>query len=151
MNPLRTIFCLTLLAVFAVSASAQERVAHYATGRAGTESFEAFGFWVRDGRPAAITYTFGSPAEVTELKYVGPAGWRKSPAFKVQFLTGRALYVVPQGLTLRVTDDVGYSKVFRWRYEGPVDGRGTACMPCASDAREAMRLIKAHFILNRRP
>jgi len=151
MQTLRTVLCLTVLAVFAASASAQERVAHYSTGRAGTARFEALGFWVRNGEPTGITYTFGSPAEVAELKYAGPEGWRKSPAFKVQFLTGRTLYVVPQGLTLRVTDGARYSKVFRWQYEGPVDGRGTACMTCAADAREAMRLIKEHFILNRRP
>ena len=84
------------------------------------------------------------------MKYVGIEGWRKWPAFKVKFLTGRTLHVVPQGLTLRVTDDAKYSKVFRWQYEGPVEGRGTACVPCAADAREAMQLIKAHF-LNLRP
>ena len=147
-----SVLCFVFLAAFmcVTSASAQERVANYSTGRAGTAGFEAFRFWVRDGQPAAVTYISGSPAEVIELKYAGPEAWRKSPAFKVQFLTGRTLYVVPQWLTLRVTDGAKYSKVFRWQYEGPVNGRGTACAPCANDAREAMQLIKAHF-LSRRP
>src|SRR5215204_2429171 len=149
MHAPRTILCLTLLTVFAVSASAQERVANYSTGRAGTARFESFGFWVRDGQPAAITYTFGSPAEVIELKYAGAESWRKAPAFKVQFVTGRTLYVIPQWLTLRVTDGAKYSRVFRWQYEGPRNGRGTACVPCAADEREAMQLIKAHFLSQR--
>ena len=147
-----SILCIVFLTALACagSAEAQERVANYTAGRAGTARFEALGFWVRDGQPSGITYTFGSPAEVIELKYVGIEGWRKWPAFKVKFQNGRTLYVVPQGLTLRVTDDAKYSKVFRWQYEGPVGGRGTACVPCAADAREAMQLIKAHF-LNLRP
>jgi hypothetical protein len=39
-----------------------------------------------------------------------------------------------------------YSKIFRWEYERPVDGRGTFCEPCVGEDKEAITFIKKYFM-----
>jgi hypothetical protein len=139
------------LAVMVVAASvvvsAQERVANYSTGRLGSAAFEHFSFGVRDGQRAAIEYTYGPRWKEITLEYAGAETWKGEKAFKVRFPNGRELYVIPRGETLRVVDVSGkYSKLFRWQYEGPVNGRGTFCDSCAEDETEAMRLMRAHYL-----
>src|ERR1043165_5607903 len=138
---------LTAVLLAAATARAQEHVANYSTGKTGSQSFEELSFWTRDGKRAEIGYIYGKEWKELKLSYAGPEGWKSENAFKVQFPNGHILYIIPRGLTLRVVDAGGsYSKIFRWYYEGPVNGRGTFCEPCAEDEREAIQIVKAYFL-----
>jgi hypothetical protein len=67
--------------------------------------------------------------------------------FKIQFTNKYVLYIIPTGLRLKVTDVTGkYNKTFSWEYEGPVNGIGTYCDPCADDDNDAMKIIHASYM-----
>jgi len=55
--------------------------------------------------------------------------------------------MIPLAAQLQVTDERGtYNKLFSWEYEGPVNGMGTFCEPCAGDPEEAMQLIRIYCL-----
>ena len=86
------------------------------------------------------------PARDLPLKYLGPIRLKGHQGFRVRFSNGLILNLWPEGDKLRVTDTKGkYNKLFSWEYEGPVNGIGTFCTPCAQDAAEALRLLKPYF------
>lgn len=143
----RTLSLAIIVAAAAVAVQAQGRVANFSTGRAGSASFEQFGFWVKEGRRAEIDYVYGADRRESQVTWVGAERWKGSRAFKVKFANGRELYIIPQGERLRVVDASGkYAKVFRWMYEGPVNGRGTFCQPCAEGSAEAAALVRDNFM-----
>ena len=39
-----------------------------------------------------------------------------------------------------------YLKTFKWEYEGPINGIGTFCTPCAEDEVEVMELLKIDYL-----
>jgi hypothetical protein len=140
-----------LILFFLIPAAAfgQDRVANYETGKLGTKSYERFSFWVKDGMPSEVTYGFGRDWYDKEIKptYAGPVAIKGARGFKLQFPNGQLFYVIPQGRVLRITDSSGkYTKIFRWSYEGPVNGRGTYCDPCTQDPKEAIELIRSSYL-----
>ena len=138
----------TLLAaaLAAHPAHAQNQVANYGFGQAGTASYEHFSFWIKDGRRTDIQYAYGRDRKDTQLRYAGPVRLNGQPGFRVQFANGHTLYVVPSGNTLRVTTKTAAPKTFTWEYEGPVNGVGTACSVCAPDAAAALRLLRQYYL-----
>lgn len=123
------------------------RVANYSIGRYGTPGYEHFSFWVKEGGKLEILYAYGKSDNELRLAFSGRDICIGRPCFKVLFSNGREFYVRPSGLNLEVADAKrNYLKVFRWEYEGPRDGRGTFCSVCAEDEKEAMQVIKKHFL-----
>jgi hypothetical protein len=140
-------FVLGVGALAARPALAQNQVANYGYGQPGTAGYEHFSFWTRDGHRSDAAYASGKNREDAQLRYIGPSKITGQPGFKVRFLNGRTLYLVPSGTTLHVAATPGTApKIFVWEYEGPVNGVGTQCSVCAEDAQSAMRLIRAHYL-----
>ena len=128
-------------------ALAQNQVANYGYGQPGTAGYEHFSFWTNNGRRSNAAYASGTNREDAQLRYLGPSKLAGQPGFRVQFLNGRTLYLVPSGTTLQVATAAGAApKTFTWEYEGPVNGVGTTCSVCAEDAQAAMRLLRAHYL-----
>jgi hypothetical protein len=104
--------------------------------------FESLSFW-SGPNGKAIDYEYGADQKRVRLRAIGPAAG--GDGFAVRFPNGLVLDVVPQGKVLQVSDRKGgYSKTFEWRYEGPVDGRGTFCTPCVEEA-DAIGFVRGNF------
>lgn len=137
----------SLLLLSQVALAQPGQVANYSTGQPGTDGYEQFSFWVRNSTVSDISYVYGRNRKEAKITYLGKSSLNGKPAFKLGLPTGVVLYAVPLDITLMVTDRPGkYVKRFSWQYEGPVDGIGTFCQPCAPDERSAMRLIKAFYL-----
>ncbi len=94
-----------------------------------------------------MTYSYGANDKEVKVAYMGVDTLKGESGFKLQFANGHILYVVPKGLSLKIVDSEGkYSKSFQWKYEGPVEVRGTFCDVCAEDEKAAMKLIKRYFM-----
>ena len=79
--------------------------------------------------------------------YTGKSVFNGEQCFKVKFTNGYELMIIPQGLNLKVVDSEGqYNKLFKWHYEGPINGIGTFCEPCAEDENESILLINEYFM-----
>lgn len=138
---------LVVSALAARPARAQNQVANYGYGQPGTAGYEHFSFWTNNGRRSNVGYAAGSNREDAQVRYLGPGKLNGQPGFKVKFLSGRTLYLVPSGTTLQVATAAGATpKTFAWEYEGPVNGVGTDCSVCAASAEAAMRLVRAHYL-----
>lgn len=137
----------TLLVCTATFAHAQSKVANYSYGKPGTASYEHFSFWTQDGQRADLSYTYGQDRKEAKLTYLGPEKVNGKPAFKVRFPNKHMLYLIPTGTTLRVTDNkLAAQKTYRWEYEGPVNGIGTFCQPCAEDEKQAMQVVLGSYL-----
>ena len=96
-------------------------------------------FSSRGGRQAAVR-----APETATLRVLGRSAG--GDGFALGFPNGLVLDAIPQGEALRLRDRNGtYDKVFEWKYEGPVEGRGTACTACVDEA-EAVGFVRRHFI-----
>lgn len=136
-----------MLATRTVPAQNLNQVANYGYGQPGTAGYEHLSFWALNGRRSDVGYAAGTNREDAQVRYAGPTRVGGQPGFRVKFLSGRTLYVVPSGITLRVSDALGAAlKTFTWEYEGPVNGVGTVCSVCVADSAAAMRLIRAHYL-----
>ena len=144
------ILCFTLyfIGFFTVPALAETaQVANYSVGKYGTKSYEHFSFWVKSDKREAIEYSYGKEGKYQKITYLDSSPYRGKRAFRLKFDDGLILHAVPQGSALLLTDVNGkYRKVFKWEYEGPVDGRGTFCSECAQDDKTAMNLLEKYFI-----
>lgn len=121
------------------------KVANFALPGHGYDSpgFESLSFW-NGPNGKAINYEYGANHKQVRLRPVGPAAG--GGGFAVRFPNGLVLDVVPQGKALQVSGRGGsYSKTFEWKYEGPVDGRGTFCAPCVEEA-DAIAFVREHFM-----
>ncbi len=126
---------------------AQTKVANYYYNKAGTDQYEHFSFWVRNGQRADITYAYGKDRKEARLAFLGKDIVKGMPAFKVQFPNGTLLYLIPNGTSLNVTADKNrLPKLFTWEYEGPVNGIGTFCNVCAQDRNEAIQLVRRYYL-----
>ncbi len=133
-----------------VAVSAQTQVANFATGKVNTGSYEHFSFYATNGARGEITYVYGkegvSGAEI-KANYLGTDTWRGMTGFKIGLLNNQVLLVVPQKTSLKIIDEKGkYNKIFRWEYEGPVDGRGTWCEQCTQSGKESVALLRKYFL-----
>jgi hypothetical protein len=138
-----------VLSFLTSSASAQMQVANFSTGKVGTKSYEHFSFYVEDGAKADITYAYGKDGrggKEIKLDYLGRDTLDGLAVFKIGFPNKQVLYVIPQKTSLKIVDEKGkYNKIFRWEYEGPVNGRGTWCDSCTQDGKESVALIRRYF------
>lgn len=131
------IFCFGVL-----RANAQTKVASYSFGKPGTDNYENFSFWTKDGKRTLLEYSYSKNRREVKLKYIGRDTLNGKPCFKIQFSNGYILLVTLKGIKLNITDAKGkYNKIFEWEYEGPVNGIGTYCDVCAHDEEEAMQII----------
>jgi len=136
-----------LVAVPRAQAQKANRVANYYTGTPNTASYEHFSFWTTDGRRGDMQYSHGADRLDVALRYAGAAQLQGHAAFKVRFPDGKLLYVAPADTTLLVAPTAtAEPQVFRWEYEGPVNGVGTDCSVCAPDAAVAAELVRKHFV-----
>lgn len=136
-----------LLLLFLTTLVNAQKVANYSFGKPGTKDFEQFAFWVKDGNRSEIVYTYGKDWKELKLKYAGIVTSGGRTSFKVEFPNKYILLISAQGDRLKVVDAAGkYSKTFAWKYEGPVNGIGTFCQPCAEDKEEAISLVKKSFL-----
>lgn len=120
------------------------KVANFALPGQGYDSpgFESLSFW-SGPNGKAIDYEYGADQKRVRLRAIGPGAG--GDGFAVRFPNGLVLDVVPQDKSLRVSDRRGgYSKTFEWKYEGPVDGRGTFCTPCVEEA-DAIGFVRENF------
>lgn len=127
------------------------RVANFSYGTTDSPDFESYSFWVRSNQKSDIGYTYTSKTGTTKklkLKYAGVSPWNGQQAFKIKFPNGLLLYAIPSnGETLKIVSlDGTYSKIFQWQYEGPVNGIGTWCEPCAQDGKDAVKILKTYYL-----
>jgi hypothetical protein len=123
------------------------KVANYSFGKPGTDKYEHFDFWTKDGKPTEINYAYGKKRKEVKLQNLGKDRLNGSDCFKVKFTNNYVLYIIPHGQQLQVTDPSGkYNKTFSWEYEGPVNGIGTFCDVCAIDDEDAMNLIHSTYL-----
>ncbi len=144
-----SIFTLILLIALTaqISFGQDEEVANYSIGKYNGKNYEHFSFWVSSGKRSRITYSYRNQDKNIELTYLGVADINGQKGFKVQFPNKLILFVTPNGDVLKVTDENGkYTKYFRWEYEGPVNGIGTACGMCVGEDKEAIKFIKKYFL-----
>ena len=147
----RFAFLLVALAVLAAAPRAQaqknNRVANYYTGAPNADSYEHFSFWTTDGRRGDMQYSHGADRRDAALRYAGATQLQGHPGFKVRFPDGKLLYIAPTDSTLLVAPaPTAAPQVFRWEYEGPVNGVGTDCSVCTADATTATELVRKHFV-----
>jgi len=130
------------------------KVASFETGSYGSRDREAISFWKENGERADIEYQYGSDDKTVKLAYLGAADCGGERCFKVGFPNKLVLYVTPGTDTVRLSDVADpmrgkpgkYDRTLAWRYEGPVDGRGTFCSACAQDGKEATALLRQFFL-----
>ncbi len=128
--------------------SIAQKVANYSIGKGGTAEYEEFSFWVKANKRADIDYTYGKDWKNIKLVCLGKDVLNGDECFKVKFPNNKVLYILPKGKDLIVSDlDGKYKKYFSWHYEGPTNGGGTFCEPCAEDENEAMKLIKLYYMI----
>lgn len=129
------------------SALSERQLANYSTGKYGTKDYEHFSFNFRNNKKDKITYRYGVSGKNIYLKYLGPDFFNGEPSFKVKFPNNLILWVIPQtNYNLKVIDKKGsYLKIFKWEYEGPINGIGTFCAPCVGE-KESIDLIKKHYL-----
>jgi hypothetical protein len=128
------------------SAYAQPQVANFSTGKVGTKSYEHFSFWVDDGVRGDITYSYGKSRREIRLNYAGRDTLNGIAVFKIEFPNNEVFYVISQRTYLKIVNKKGnYNKIFRWEYEGPINGIGTFCEPCTGNGKESVALIRKYF------
>lgn len=144
---------LLILVVLSYTAIGQQaipdKVAQYSAGERGTENFELFAFYTKKGSyHAKVEYSYGKDEKRLLLHYIGIAKTQGKDAFKVKFANNYTLDITPQkDFSLKIEDKKGkYSKIFKWQYEGPIDGRGTFCSVCADDEKAAMQIIDKYYL-----
>jgi len=143
----RLLFQILLALLVGTTSKAQLKVASYCYGKPQTDQYEHFDFWTKDGKRTDIFYSYGKRSKEVKLQYMGRDQINGDSCFKVQFTNKYILYIIPTGLQLKVADPRGkYNKTFAWEYEGPVNGIGTYCDPCADDDDEAMKIIHASYM-----
>lgn len=122
------------------------QVANFAArgARFPAADYEALQLWADAGGARRARYAWGPDAKELTLRVLRPSAG--GDGFALRFPNGLVLDAVSQGEALRLRDRNGtYDKVFEWKYEGPVEGRGTACTACVDEA-DAVGFIRRHFI-----
>lgn len=136
-----------LILLLVVNAKGQTKVANYGVSKPGTDKYEHLSFWIEEGKRANIYYAYGKDRKEMKLQYLGVARMGKRSGFKLQFPNGFTVIVFAKNSLLLVRDFKGkYNKTFTWEYEGPVNGIGTFCDVCTEDEKEAMQLLKSHYL-----
>ncbi|MFD1258529.1 hypothetical protein ACFQ3S_17110 [Mucilaginibacter terrae] len=140
------LLCTGLFLFTSVNSFAQ-KVANYSFGKYGTPDYEHFSFWIKAGKRAEVTYSYGKDNKAMAATYLSTGLHQGKKCFKVELPGNYILYILPAGSKLQVAAlTKNYHKVFNWAHEGAVNGIGTFCNVCAKDENEAMVVIKAYFM-----
>jgi hypothetical protein len=136
--------CALLLASPACAASQADRYIYQGARVANFAPVEGAGeqlsFW--SGPQGTLIELAEGQSEPVRLRYLG----RIEGGFALRRSDGAVLDVRPDGKDLRVRDRAGqHERIFKWRYEGPIGGRGTACIPCIPE-EEAVAFVREHFM-----
>lgn len=100
-------------------------------------------FW-SGPRGQVIEYEAKEGAETIILEPAGPTADRSG--VRVSTPDGSLWSVTPSAGALLLRDDpTAAPRSFVWEYQGPVDGRGTACSPCVPEA-EALQFVRDAFM-----
>lgn len=127
--------------------TSEKKVANYSSGKYGQKNYEHFSFWSNNGERGEISYTYGKDREDVKLEYIGAKTIQGRKGFEVKFPNDLILFVIPTGNNIRVINPRGkYNKVFKWAYEGPVNGIGTFCSVCAENETDAMVILKNAYL-----
>lgn len=144
---MKTIIPLTICLLLTSQHARAQKVANFSVNEIGTSQFEEFSFWVKEGKRSDIDYSYGKNYKTLKLVFAGECSIDEDKGFKVKFPNGLHLCVVAKGEHLLVSDSVGkYMKLLDWHYEGPVNGIGTFCTPCAEDEKEAIQLVRKYYL-----
>jgi hypothetical protein len=142
----KAIFLTFSILFIVVELTGQIKVANYSIGKPGTDKYEHFDFWTKDGKPTDIHYAYGKERKEVVIQHLGMDTLNNSRCFKVKFNNNYILYIIPRGRQLQVTDaECKYNKTFSWEYEGPVNGIGMFCEVCAENDEDAMDLIQSMY------
>lgn len=140
------IFCFVSQTVIAQDTS-ERKVANYSVGKYGNSNYEHFSFWTNEGERSEITYSYGKNDVKAELEFLGAKTIQGRKGFEVKFPNDLILFVIPTGNNVRVINPRGkYNKIFKWEYEGPVNGIGTFCSVCAENETDAMVILKNAYL-----
>jgi hypothetical protein len=140
---IHSILLLLFLLLASTTLATAQKVANYAYGEPGSQAYESLSFWTDGTKRTDVIYAYGSDRKEVKLRYGGKQG----TGFKLLFPNQHVLVVVPKGDRLQVSDPRRPSaKSFSWQYEGPVDGAGTFCRPCAQSEGEAIQLVRTYFV-----
>ena len=143
----RLLFQNIFILLLATTSKVQLKVANYSLGKFGTNKYEHFEFWTKDGKSTNISYAYGKGPKEVKLRFLGKDQINGDSCLKVEFSNKYVLYIIPNKLRLEITDSSGdYHKIFEWEYEGPVNGIGTYCDFCTEDEEEAMQLIHLAYL-----
>lgn len=146
MSTIKKTLSVTLLLAAVSCTSYAQKVANYFHGKQGTASYQGYSFWVKNGKPTEITFRGGSNRTESKVTSNGKATFNGKPALKMTFPSGKVFYAYPIGEKLAVVNAATRKiETFTWEYEGPVNGIGTFCEPCAEDEKEAITLLKTSY------
>lgn len=108
-------FLLFLFVLVYSMSNAQQKVANYFTGKYGTKNYEHFSFWIKDGKPSSVEYSYGEKPKdiVLEIKGIEMRNGKK--ALKIQFPNRYVLFIAVDGKQLHISDASAlYNKTFQW-------------------------------------
>lgn len=135
---------LSLLPAVAFSQDKVSGLTYFDTGTGGEADHEDFSFWVFEDGRKQVGYAYGEHWKEVKLAYLGPKPGAER-TFSVRFPNALVLDIEVKGETLRVRNPAGrYDKTFRWRYEGPIEGRGMVCEPCVEE-KDAAGFVTRNF------
>ncbi|WP_374949525.1 hypothetical protein [Mucilaginibacter sp.] len=137
------VFCM----LFCATHLQAQKVANYYSGKPGTATYQGYSFWAKAGKPTQIMYNYGKDRAEMKPTYAGKASYKNQRGFKMVFPNQKVFYVIPAGDNLKIVNTaLNNTEIFKWEYEGPVEGRGTYCEVCTQDEKEAMQLLKAAYL-----
>jgi hypothetical protein len=137
------------LILFLLHPSQDVRVVTYSTGKINTSNYEGLSFWIKDSQKAYIRYVHGKDTDDIDLSWAGPVTLKDGKGFKAQFPAPdtNCLYIIPQGLSIKVMDKDGkYRPLYSWENEGRSGDLIVGCSICAKDEKEAMLLLRKYFL-----
>lgn len=123
-----------------------QKVANYYTGTPGTTNYQQYSFWTKANKATKATYTYGANRNQIKITNAGKTTYHGQAGFKINLPKG-VFYVIPSGVNLKIINPATKkTELFKWEYEGPVNGIGTYCDVCAQDEKEAMSILKKYYL-----
>ncbi len=140
------VICIILLLTFISSdVLAETKVANFSFGKPHTENYVKFAFYIDDGKEAGVYRTEGKDLKETKghLYAVG----NTNNSFKVEFEDKKIFIITTNGESLLISESAEKgTQIYKWEYEGPVDGVGTFCEQCADGPKEATTLVSKAYL-----
>lgn len=147
MSTIKKTLSVTLLLAAVSFTSYAQKVAKYFYGKPGMATYQGYSFWVKNGKPAEITFQGGTNLKESKVMNGGKVTFNGKTALKMTFPSGKVFYAYPIGEKLAVVNAATKKiETFTWEYEGPINGIGTFCEPCAEDEKAAVTLLKTSYL-----